>query len=146
VDGDRGIEVMIRKSDGRRRKSVHDIPHTYHIFWNQLGLGEKLQFSDERTSVAPLSDEISASFRLRLQLVRAILTSSSSLRRNAPDPFSVRRIVNVNANPTQLRFRYASPRPRPATLQTPEEIYIGKLLHLLHVGCLSDLLVVKEHP
>jgi hypothetical protein len=40
----------------------------------------------------------------RLQPLRAMLTLSSSLRRNAPNPLSFRRFVNANANPTQLRF------------------------------------------
>lgn len=116
--------------------------HTPHLLWNHLG--EQVQFTGERV-LSPfvlLSDGTSAPFISPT----AMLMLSSSLRRNAPNPLSFRRFINANANPTQLRFRYASPRPRPATLQTPEEIYIGKLLHLLHVGCLSDLLVVEEHP
>lgn len=31
-------------------------------------------------------------------------------------------------------------------LQTPEEIHVRKLLHLLHIGSLGHLLVVEEHP
>lgn len=37
-------------------------------------------------------------------------------------------------------------RPRPRVLQTPEEIHIGKLLHLLRVCSLGNLLVVKQDP
>jgi hypothetical protein len=36
--------------------------------------------------------------------------------------------------------------PRPPVLQTPEEIDICKLLHLLHVCSLRDLLIVEKHP
>lgn len=36
--------------------------------------------------------------------------------------------------------------PDRRVLQTPEEIHIRKLLHLLHVRCLGHLLIVEEHP
>lgn len=36
--------------------------------------------------------------------------------------------------------------PDPAALQTPEEIHIGKLLHLLHIAGLGHLLIVEQHP
>jgi len=32
------------------------------------------------------------------------------------------------------------------TLQTPEEIHICELLHLLDVGCFGNLLVIEENP
>lgn len=52
------------------------------------------------------------------------------------------------ANHSQLRFRYASliNAPRPPILQTPEEIHVRKLLHLVDIGSLCDLLVVEENP
>ena len=52
------------------------------------------------------------------------------------------------ANHSQLRSRYASliNAPRPPVLQTPEEIHICKLLHLVDVSSLCYFLVVEEDP
>lgn len=36
--------------------------------------------------------------------------------------------------------------PRPAVLQTSEEIHVGKLLHLFNVRRLGNLLVIEENP
>jgi hypothetical protein len=46
-------------------------------------------------------------------------------------------------------IRYASPqrcKTQTAALQTPKEINIGKLLHLLHVSGLGYFLIVEENP
>lgn len=52
------------------------------------------------------------------------------------------------ASRTGLRSRYASlsNAPRPPVLQTPEEIHICELLHLIDISSLCDLLIVEEHP
>ena len=52
------------------------------------------------------------------------------------------------ANHSQLRFRYASliNAPGPLLLQTPEEIHICELLHLIDIRSLCDLLVVEQYP
>ena len=52
------------------------------------------------------------------------------------------------ANHSQLRSRYASliNAPGPLLLQTPEEIHICKLLHLIDIRGLCYLLVVEQYP
>ena len=52
------------------------------------------------------------------------------------------------ANHSQLRSRYASliNAPGPLLLQTPEEIHICKLLHLIDIRGLCYLLVVEKYP
>jgi len=45
-----------------------------------------------------------------------------------------------NASPGKMQD------PDPVVLQTPEEIHVRKLLHLLHISGLGYLLVVEEDP
>ena len=71
---------------------------------------------------------------------------SSSLRRNAPRSlFAVPSMLILIRHNSAFAMLVRDEGPRPAALQTPEEIHIGKLLHLLHVGRLGNLLVIEEN-
>lgn len=76
-----------------------------------------------------------------------MLMLSSSLRRNAPRSlFAVPSMLILIRHNSAFAMLVRDEGPRPAALQTPEEIHIGKLLHLLNVGRLGNLLVIEENP
>lgn len=91
---------------------------------------------------------------LYLRLHDAVLEVESQLAPQCLSLFHYHRTMNLDK--TFHHLSEATPLPAMLarvmqdldrrTLQTPEEIHIRKLLHLFHIGCLGDLLIIEEYP